>query len=139
MRRSKVWAPSAREIAALEEQVQAMARQLASQQQQWQGFISEAQSQLPAWRGPGAPAAPSPSRSAGAAPPALALAAGGYRSPGAPPAGGAADAGTLVREKLQFLQGEVEKVIASAVAMQQQQALRPSVGLGQPALEGPQG
>jgi hypothetical protein len=108
LRSSKVWAPSAREMVALEEQVKAMAQQLSSQQQQWQGFLSVAQAQLPSLSG---------SSQFNASQPRGTVPAG--QAYWAPSRGAAADQGAVsgVREKLQFLQGEVEKMIAGAAAM----------------------
>jgi hypothetical protein len=108
-----VWAPSAREMAALEDQVKVMAQQLSSQQQQWQAFFSAAQSQLPALSRVGI--------ASGIHGGGIGLCGSGTGSPNLVGGLSGADAGSAVREKLTFLQGEVEKVIKSALAMQQQQ------------------
>lgn len=90
--------------------MQSMAQQMSTQQQQWQGFLSAAQ----------APGAFRPPTLGAAAPvPAAATAAGA-----------GTDAAGAVRSKLEFLQREVESVIASAVAMQQQQGLGVAAAAG---------
>ena len=110
-----MWAPSARELAALEQQVKAMAQQLQSQQQQWQGFITAASARLPPPPGSSGPGSnvlpvqqPNPSGSGAAR---SMWAAGSQQMPAQESPEGA------VRAKLHYLQSEVEQVIAAAANM----------------------
>jgi hypothetical protein len=118
-KRSKVWAPSAREVAVLEERVGFIAQQLTNQQQQWQGFLAAAKAHMPS--------AP-PARDAHASATHAAGQGGSVDVPGPPTFGRPwnnapeshlpTQASAAVRAKLQYLQAEVEKVIASAAAIQ---------------------
>ena len=110
VRHSKVWAPSAREIVALENQVRDMSLQLSSQRQQWLAVTScspQPAATLAGLRG-------SPSLK-------LSHAAQQMLSPGSVAKGDALilDQSMDVQAKIEYLQKQVDSVIEVAAVLQQ--------------------
>ena len=117
VKRSKQWAPSAHDIVALEDEVQSMSRRLAQEQQQWQGFLTAASAHMPHFKRAHAGMPGGKENASPLSPAALSWSEHATGALGGVPAQHAYDAGAGVRERLQFLQAEVEKVIASAAAV----------------------
>jgi hypothetical protein len=113
LRYSKVWAPSARELVALENQIRDMTQQLSSQRQQWSSIMANA-----SW--PHGQSKHSATPSAPALPAQASM--DGLHLPLECPVRNVAD----VQAKLESLQHEAERVIGYAIALQQHE--RPAHG-----------
>lgn len=99
-----------------------MSQHLAQEQQQWQGFLAAAGAHMPRFAAPRAGQHTGKENAGPLSPAALSWPGpdkGAFSGLGMPQsrAQHSHDAGASVRERLQFLQAEVEKVIASAAAV----------------------
>lgn len=112
LRHSKVWAPSAREIVALENQIRDMSLQLSSSRQQWLAVTSCSQQPAAAMAGLGR----SPTAK-------LSTAAQQMLSPSTVGRSDALvlDQSTDVQTKIEYLQKQVDSVIEVATVLQSQQ------------------